>query len=128
MQLIRKSGSLVKLNLRLAPEKLKAADALRQNRGGLCRRNSWMAEAIAEKLRVWWKRQRIATPSSRKGEALSGIVTPWRACLYAIPARAPLGRDDELRSEQRPARPLARSAEFALARENQSGNNGARDA
>jgi hypothetical protein len=37
MHLIRKSGSLVKLNLRLAPEKLKAADALRQNWGGLCR-------------------------------------------------------------------------------------------
>ena len=50
MQLIRKSGSLVKLNLRLAPEMLKAADALRQNRGGHCQRNTWMAEAIAEKL------------------------------------------------------------------------------
>ncbi|MGA8769995.1 MAG: hypothetical protein WB610_06435, partial [Rhodomicrobium sp.] len=46
--------------------------------------------------RVWSKRQRIATPSSRKGEALSGIVTDRSACLYAIPARASLGRDDEL--------------------------------
>jgi hypothetical protein len=38
MQLIRKSGSLVKLNLRLAQEKLKAPDALCQNRGGHCQR------------------------------------------------------------------------------------------
>ncbi|MGB7917303.1 MAG: hypothetical protein WCF79_18715, partial [Rhodomicrobium sp.] len=34
-------------------------------------------------------------PSSWKGEALSGIVTPWSACLYAVPARAALGRDDD---------------------------------
>ncbi|MFY9875730.1 MAG: hypothetical protein WAL20_08820, partial [Rhodomicrobium sp.] len=32
---------------------------------------------------------------SRKGEALSGIVTDRSACVYAIPARASLGRDDK---------------------------------
>ena len=48
MQLIRKSDSLIKLNLRLAPEKLKAVDALRQTPGGHCWRNTWTAEAIAE--------------------------------------------------------------------------------
>jgi hypothetical protein len=48
MQLIRKSDSLVKLNLRLAPEKLKAVDALCQTPGGYCRRIAWTAEAIAE--------------------------------------------------------------------------------
>ena len=37
--------------------------------------------------------------SSRKGEALSGIVTHWSTCLYAIPARAALGRDDNQLSE-----------------------------
>jgi len=43
-------------------------------------------------------------PSSRKGEALSGIVTDRSACFFAIPARASLGRDDD---------PLARLAKFA---------------
>jgi hypothetical protein len=50
MQLIRKTDSLVTLNLRLAPEELKAADALCQNRGGHSQRTTWMAEGIAEKL------------------------------------------------------------------------------
>jgi alanine racemase len=38
--------------------------------------------------------------SSRKGEALSGIVTNTSAGLYAIPARASLGQDDEARNKQ----------------------------
>jgi hypothetical protein len=50
MQLIRKSGSPVKLNLSLAREKLKAVDPLRRKRGGHCLRIIWMAEAIWEKL------------------------------------------------------------------------------
>ena len=37
----------------------------------------------------------IRVIKSRKGEALSRIVTHWSAWLYAIPARASLGRDDE---------------------------------
>jgi alanine racemase len=39
-------------------------------------------------------------PSSRKGGALSGIVANTSADLYAIPARASLGRDDEARDKQ----------------------------
>ena len=38
-------------------------------------------------------------PSSRKGEALSGIVANTSADLYAIPARASLGQDDEARDK-----------------------------
>ena len=40
------------------------------------------------------------TPSSRKAEALSGIVTNTSADLYAIPARASLGQDDEAPDKQ----------------------------
>ena len=36
----------------------------------------------------------IRVIKSRKGEALSGIVTNKSAGNYAIPARASLGRDD----------------------------------
>jgi hypothetical protein len=50
MQLIRKSDSRIKRNLRLAQEKLKAVDALRQSRGGHCWRNTWIAESIANKI------------------------------------------------------------------------------
>jgi hypothetical protein len=50
MQLIRKSDSRIKHNLRLAQEKLKAVDALRQSRGTHCWRNTWMAEAITNKI------------------------------------------------------------------------------
>ena len=39
-------------------------------------------------------------PSSRKGEALSGIVANTSAGLYAIPARASLGPDDEARDKR----------------------------
>ena len=46
----------------------------------------------------------IRVIKSRKGEALFGIVTDRSACLYAIPARSSLGRDDK---------PLARLAKFA---------------
>jgi hypothetical protein len=53
-------------------------------------------------------------PSSRKGEALSGIVTRWSARLYAIPARPSLRRNDELRSEQRPL-PVGRIGGVCLA-------------
>ena len=45
-----------------------------------------------------------AAASSRKGEALSGIVKIEAPMLFAILARASLGRDDK---------PLARSAKFA---------------
>jgi alanine racemase len=40
------------------------------------------------------------SPSSRKGEALSGIVTYTSAGLYAIPACASRGPDDEARDKQ----------------------------
>ena len=50
MQLIRKSRSLVKLNLRLAAEKLKAVSELRQNRDLYRWLNTWIAEVIPEKL------------------------------------------------------------------------------
>jgi len=50
MNLIRKSDSRIKLNLRLAPEEFKAVDDLCRSRAGRCSRNTWIAEAIAEKL------------------------------------------------------------------------------
>jgi hypothetical protein len=39
----------MEFNLRLAPEMLKAAGALRQRQGGHCARNKSIAE------RVWWE-------------------------------------------------------------------------
>jgi hypothetical protein len=50
MNLIRKNDSRIKLNLRLAPEELKAVDDLCRSRAGHCSRNTWIAEAVAEKL------------------------------------------------------------------------------
>jgi len=50
MHLIRKNDSRIKLNLRLAPEELKAVDTSCRGRVGHCSRNTWIAEAIAEKL------------------------------------------------------------------------------
>ena len=54
-------------------------------------------------------------PSSRKGEALSGIVANTSAGLYAIPARASLGPDDEAR-EQRSANVPAQATAALIVR------------
>lgn len=40
-----------RFSLRLAAEQLEAVDTLRRQRAGLVSRNTWIAEAIAEKLR-----------------------------------------------------------------------------
>ncbi|MGC2396277.1 MAG: hypothetical protein WA579_09790, partial [Rhodomicrobium sp.] len=43
----------------------------------------------------------IRVIKSRKGEGLIWDRNTWSAYLYAIPARASLGRDDDLQSEER---------------------------
>jgi hypothetical protein len=50
MPLIRKNDTRIKFNLRLAPKELEAVYASRPSRSGHCSRNTWIAEAIAEKL------------------------------------------------------------------------------
>jgi hypothetical protein len=118
MQLIRKSGSLVKLNLRLAPEKLKAAGALCQNRGGHCRRNTWMAEAIAERL---VQPEASSPPFASRNQANLPPISCTR--IKQLLVRLIRGK-----SCQRPQQVGQDFLRGVLARDNQSGNGGARDA
>jgi metal-responsive CopG/Arc/MetJ family transcriptional regulator len=46
----KKSGDVRRFNIRLAPSVLTAVDAARERRAGAVSRNTWIAEAVAEKL------------------------------------------------------------------------------
>ena len=50
MSAIRKTPDVHRLNIRLAPKILKAVDAACEQRAGTVSRNTWIAEAVAEKL------------------------------------------------------------------------------
>jgi len=61
MGAIRKKIPVQRFSLRLPAQQLEAVDAACQQRDGLVSRNTWIAEAIAEKLR------RNAAPARKLG-------------------------------------------------------------
>jgi metal-responsive CopG/Arc/MetJ family transcriptional regulator len=59
----KKPPSAQRFNIRLAPDVLLAVDAARERRAGTVSRNTWIAEAVAEKL----AREQQAKGSEVKG-------------------------------------------------------------
>jgi hypothetical protein len=67
------------MNLRLAPEILKAVDAARAGRAGNISRNTWITEAVEEKL---------ARAGTNNNEQKIKEKRPWLASMNSSPAAA----------------------------------------